>query len=192
MPDLAVVGGIQSPARGILTLLANPFKYLITKPRATVVSTANSTSATILSGSLATVYGSDLAKGTPGATSLPLPTSSLIRATNGMLYGTTNYGGTVAEGGTLGYGTIFGITPTGTFTTVYSFSLADGAVPNSLIQALDRPRGVRIASAVIALFLSWLMLRVWVIERNLLGRESRPRRTIACSNFQRLIHLFHS
>ena len=74
LPDLAVVGGIQSPARGTLALLFNPFKDLVTKPAVTIVSSANPQGA-IAPGSLATAYGADLAQGTPGSTSLPLPTS---------------------------------------------------------------------------------------------------------------------
>jgi uncharacterized protein (TIGR03437 family) len=47
----------------------------VAPPAAVVVSAANSTAAAIAPGSLATAYGSDLAQGIPGATSLPLPTS---------------------------------------------------------------------------------------------------------------------
>jgi uncharacterized protein (TIGR03437 family) len=74
-PDLAIVGQVQSPVRGTLSILSNPFRYVIVDPIATVVSAANSTGTAIAPGSLATAYGSDLAKGTPGATSLPLPTT---------------------------------------------------------------------------------------------------------------------
>ena len=59
----------------------------------------------------------------------------MIQATDGNLYGTTQYGG--ANGG---LGTIFKITPGGTLTTLYSFgsTLADGAFPLAgLIQATD-------------------------------------------------------
>jgi len=65
------------------------------------------------------------------------PRAGLMQAKDGTLYGTTDYGGTVAEGGTVGFGTIFTITATGTLTTLHSFSGADGAIPNSLIQAVD-------------------------------------------------------
>ena len=74
-PDLAVIGQVQSPVRGTLAILSNPFRYVVISPAATVVSAANSTAPAIAPGSLATAYGSDLAKGTPGATSLPLPPS---------------------------------------------------------------------------------------------------------------------
>jgi uncharacterized repeat protein (TIGR03803 family) len=56
------------------------------------------------------------------------PTGTLVQASNGDLYGTTTYGG--AHGS---YGTIFKITPSGSFSSVYSFcalaGCADGAVP---------------------------------------------------------------
>jgi uncharacterized protein (TIGR03437 family) len=65
------------------------------------------------------------------------PSAGLIQAKDGTLYGTADYGGTVAEGGTLGFGTIFSISATGTLTTLYNFSGTDGAVPNSLLQAVD-------------------------------------------------------
>jgi uncharacterized repeat protein (TIGR03803 family) len=54
------------------------------------------------------------------------PWGSLVQATNGTLYGTTSNIGIGL------YGTIFSITTTGTFTTLYSFTgQADGGVPLS-------------------------------------------------------------
>ena len=74
-PDLAVVGSVQSPVRGTLAILSNPFRYVVPDPVASVVSAANSRGAAIAPGSLATAFGADLAQGNPGATSSPLPTS---------------------------------------------------------------------------------------------------------------------
>jgi uncharacterized protein (TIGR03437 family) len=71
--DVAVAGGLQMPNTGTLAILYDPFSTV--QAEATIVSAANSTGAAIAPGSLATAYGSDLAKGTPGATSSPLPTS---------------------------------------------------------------------------------------------------------------------
>src|ERR1039457_5408910 len=64
------------------------------------------------------------------------PEAGLVQAANGDLYGTT-YGG-----GTHGYGTVFKITPTGTLTTLYSFSFqsgcTDGVEPRAgLVQAAN-------------------------------------------------------
>jgi uncharacterized repeat protein (TIGR03803 family) len=64
------------------------------------------------------------------------PNTGLIQATNGNLYGTTSAAG--AHGG----GTVFRITPSGTFTTLYSFcsksGCADGFYPGAgLVQASD-------------------------------------------------------
>jgi uncharacterized repeat protein (TIGR03803 family) len=67
----------------------------------------------------------------------------LIQATDGNFYGTTPYGGSA---GTCTYyegcGTIFKITPSGVFTTVYSFcsevNCPDGFAPYSgLVQGSD-------------------------------------------------------
>jgi uncharacterized protein (TIGR03437 family) len=73
--DIAVAGSLQMPAMGTLAVLYDPFSEVGVPPLATVLSAANSTGGAIAPGSLATAYGSDLAKGTPGATSAPLPTS---------------------------------------------------------------------------------------------------------------------
>jgi uncharacterized repeat protein (TIGR03803 family) len=60
---------------------------------------------------------------------LPL---GLVQATDGSPYGITT------NGGTIGYGTVFKISLGGTFTTLHSFDLSDGANPNAgLIQATD-------------------------------------------------------
>ena len=64
-----------------------------------------------------------------------LPEAGLLQATSGDFYGTTNGGG-------LGYGTVFKITPGGTLTTLYSFcsqsGCADGAFPVAgLLQTAD-------------------------------------------------------
>jgi uncharacterized repeat protein (TIGR03803 family) len=66
------------------------------------------------------------------------PYAGLVQAANGDLYGTTLYGGANNSGA----GTIFKITPTGSFTTVYSFcaltGCPDGQVPQAgLIQATN-------------------------------------------------------
>jgi uncharacterized repeat protein (TIGR03803 family) len=60
------------------------------------------------------------------------PQASLIQATDGNLYGTTEYGGDN------NLGTIFEITLDGTYTTLYSFNGTDGAEPvTALTQAPD-------------------------------------------------------
>ena len=61
------------------------------------------------------------------------PYAALVQAANGDLYGTT------ADGGAHGnYGTVFKITPSGTFTTLYNFcsqtDCRDGAYPTALVQ----------------------------------------------------------
>jgi uncharacterized repeat protein (TIGR03803 family) len=60
------------------------------------------------------------------------PYAPLIQATDGNFYGTTLSGGAHAAG------TIFKITPSGTLTTMHSFSWGDGANPYApLLQATD-------------------------------------------------------
>jgi uncharacterized repeat protein (TIGR03803 family) len=49
------------------------------------------------------------------------PQAGLIQATNGSLYGTAVQGGRIAD-----VGTIFGVTPEGTLTTLYSFRIRQG------------------------------------------------------------------
>jgi uncharacterized repeat protein (TIGR03803 family) len=71
------------------------------------------------------------------------PTAGLVQVTNGDFYGTTMFGGAQSTPATAsGPGTIFKITPGGTFTTLYSFcsqaECADGYYPGTrLVQAAD-------------------------------------------------------
>jgi uncharacterized repeat protein (TIGR03803 family) len=63
------------------------------------------------------------------------PNAGLVQATDGNLYGTTE------SAGANGYGTVFKISPSGTFTTLYSFcsqsSCTDGMNPGPVIQGSD-------------------------------------------------------
>jgi uncharacterized repeat protein (TIGR03803 family) len=85
-----------------------------------------------LSGTLATIY--DFCPQQPTCPDGEQPLAGLIQAANGDLYGTAPYGGAY------GPGSIFKITPSGAFTTAYSFCpqtpCADGAGPSTaLVQA---------------------------------------------------------
>ncbi len=55
------------------------------------------------------------------------PASSLVQASNGDLYGTTDLGGVHNEG------TVFKITPAGALTTLHSFNQSDGYGPNGAL-----------------------------------------------------------
>jgi uncharacterized repeat protein (TIGR03803 family) len=78
-------------------------------------------------GTIATLHSFDASDGAN-------PWAALVQATNGDLYGTTSYGGPY-EGG---YGTIFKISPSGTFTSLHSFDVGDGFYPyGTLIQATN-------------------------------------------------------
>jgi uncharacterized repeat protein (TIGR03803 family) len=86
------------------------------------------------SGTLTTVYSFCSQS---GCTDGSLPLGTLIQATNGDLYGTTETGGAGNNGGT-----IFKITPSGVLTTLYSFctqtNCPDGAEPYAgLVQAAN-------------------------------------------------------
>jgi uncharacterized repeat protein (TIGR03803 family) len=86
------------------------------------------------SGSLTAIHSFSGAEGT-------YPSSTLMQATDGNLYGTAQYGG--ANGGGYGaffggWGTIFKITPTGILTPLFSFANTNGAVPFAgLVQDSD-------------------------------------------------------
>ena len=66
--------------------------------------------------------------------------ATLVRGSDGDFYGTTSWGG--AHAGSLGGGTVFKISSTGTFSTLYSFcaltNCADGSTPEAaLVQGSD-------------------------------------------------------
>ena len=68
------------------------------------------------------------------------PYAGLVQGSDSNFYGTTKYGGTAGTGGTNGYGTVFRISPSGTHTTLYSFSgyPTDGSEPDAgLVQGSD-------------------------------------------------------
>ncbi len=80
-------------------------------------------------GVLATLHSFD---STDGA----YPGSRLLQASDGNLYGTTAHGGNPSC--TDGCGTVFEITPDGTFTSLHTFDTTDGANPSGvLIQGTD-------------------------------------------------------
>ena len=64
------------------------------------------------------------------------PAAGLIQATDGNLYGTTEFGGLGCTGGNCG--TVFRITLDGTLTTLHSFDNTDGSAPyGGLVQATN-------------------------------------------------------
>ncbi|MFZ0792418.1 MAG: choice-of-anchor tandem repeat GloVer-containing protein [Candidatus Korobacteraceae bacterium] len=68
------------------------------------------------------------------------PAAPLIQASNGNLYGTTEYGGPIngCEGGFNPCGTVFKTTLSGTLTTLHTFVYSDGAFPLSpVVQGTD-------------------------------------------------------
>jgi len=87
------------------------------------------------SGSYTTLYSF---AGSPNDGSEPY--AGLVQGSDSNFYGTTKYGGTAGTGGTNGYGTVFRISPSGTHTTLYSFSgyPTDGSEPDAgLVQGSD-------------------------------------------------------
>ena len=67
------------------------------------------------------------------------PVSGLVQATDGNLYGTTQFGGLINSSCGYGCGTIFKITPAGVLTTLHSFAYrADGSPSlGGLVQGTD-------------------------------------------------------
>ncbi len=68
------------------------------------------------------------------------PRAGLVQGSDGIFYGTTAYGGTSTNCRSYGCGTVFRISPTGTYTNLYSFGSSpnDGANPNGrLVQGSD-------------------------------------------------------
>jgi uncharacterized repeat protein (TIGR03803 family) len=84
-------------------------------------------------GTLTTLYTFCTVKGCPDGSLA----NSLVLATDGNFYGTTQRGGAGSGKGCSGCGTVFKITPRGTLTTLHSFNFSDGFQPNGLIQATD-------------------------------------------------------
>ena len=81
-------------------------------------------------GGLTTLHSFDGSDGTG-------PYGTLLQATDGNFYGSTSSGGT-SQNCTFGCGTIFKITPGGSFTSLHSFDFTDGGyVLAGLIQASD-------------------------------------------------------
>jgi uncharacterized repeat protein (TIGR03803 family) len=82
-------------------------------------------------GTFTTLYSFCVQSGCPDGWS----PNGLVQASNGNLYGTTTFGGTDDAG------TVFEISPDGTFTTLYRFCTApscpDGFAPNPLVPAAD-------------------------------------------------------
>jgi uncharacterized repeat protein (TIGR03803 family) len=64
------------------------------------------------------------------------PYAPMVQGTTGDLYGTTFDGGNQSAC-QYGCGTLFKITPSGAFTSLYSFNGTDGEVPNGMVQAAD-------------------------------------------------------
>lgn len=96
----------------------------------------------VLFGFGSNVYGDD------GA----YPLASLIKV-NGVLYGTTAYGGSYGSGSHVGYGTVFSISTIGAENVLYSFSGGtDGAAPaGGLIYVKDRLCGTASAGGAYGL-----------------------------------------
>jgi uncharacterized repeat protein (TIGR03803 family) len=73
-----------------------------------------------------------------GGTNGAHPSGGLVFAKDGNFYGTTTWGGNGLTSTFPGYGTIFRLTPDGTFTNIYKFTGGDGAfIYAGLVQGQD-------------------------------------------------------
>jgi len=71
--------------------------------------------------------------GFPASNDGAVPEAALVQGSDGYFYGTTSQGGTSGNNGT-----VFKISPSGSFTRLYSFSGGkDGGSPNGLVQGSD-------------------------------------------------------
>ena len=73
-----------------------------------------------------------------GAPDGAFPSAGLVRGNDGNFYGVTSLGG-ITTNGSLGYGTIFRVSPNGGYTNLYLFagSPNDGSEPNGLVLGSD-------------------------------------------------------
>ena len=85
-------------------------------------------------GQFTTLYVFCLQKGCPDGED---PVAPLLQASNGIFYGAADLGGGTAKKCVQGCGTIFQITPAGTFSVLHRFEGTDGGGPSGLIQGSD-------------------------------------------------------
>jgi uncharacterized repeat protein (TIGR03803 family) len=90
------------------------------------------------------------------------PSSPLVEARDGNIYGTTT------DGGGAGRGTIFRLTPAGVLTTIHEFALTEGMTPNGLVQSDDgllygttRGGGVYAVGTLFAIDLGGNVIHEW-------------------------------
>ena len=77
-------------------------------------------------GTLTTLYSFCSQSGCPDGSG---PLTTLVQATDGNFYGTTNSGGARCAAYIGGCGTVFSITPDGALTTLHTFEVTDGGLP---------------------------------------------------------------
>jgi uncharacterized repeat protein (TIGR03803 family) len=68
-----------------------------------------------------------------GTTDGYAPFAGLVQATDGNFYGANVYGGAASSGCPSGCGTLFKVTKTGTFATLYNFDMMTGELPYSTL-----------------------------------------------------------
>jgi uncharacterized repeat protein (TIGR03803 family) len=95
-----------------------------------------------LGGTLTTIYNFCLHAKNGICSDGDNPLAGLVQATDGNFYGTTSQGGTSSQYCPAPYfdscGTVFKITPSGTLTTLHSFSYTDGSSPYAgLVEGTD-------------------------------------------------------
>jgi uncharacterized repeat protein (TIGR03803 family) len=103
--------------------------------------------------------------------------STLVEASDGNYYGTTATGGLHTDNSGIGYGTVFRVTPGGTFVSLYSFAGSDGDSPTGVVLGPDgnlygttQSGGANNAGTVFKVTLAGALTTIYSFQPNKFGQ----------------------